>query len=311
MKEIWLKLVLILRKIGVPGTPVSLYSVLEALWTKLVTFDIDQRAAAVSFSLILAVFPAIIFLFTLIPYVPIDNFDSLVMQFLKDILPTGIYAAAANTIQEIVSQKRVDILSFGFFFTVFAATNGMMALMRAFNMALRKKDKRSYLKARGIGLLLTILLILVLVIAIGLIIVGQIVLDYLVNSNFINEDSTLFSIQTLRYLAVFVIFFIGICCIYYFAPAIQKKIKFFSLGAGISAILCILATNLFSYYLVNFNSYNRLYGSIGTFIGVMVWIYLISLILILGFEINISIRDAVTKRRTRKPFATDNHGPRP
>ncbi|SOE19535.1 membrane protein [Spirosomataceae bacterium TFI 002] len=300
LENIVARIVHYLQKVPIPGTHISLYNVLVVLWKKIITFDIDQRAAAVSFSLILAVFPGIIFIFTLIPYLPIDNLDELILEFLRNILPKGIYQAVANTITDIISRKRVDVLSFGFFFTVFAATNGMMALMRAFNMALKKRDKRSYLKARGVGLLLTALLVFTLIFAVAIIIVGQIFLGYLLSKNVIGEDINLFIIQILRYISVFAIFFIGICCIYYFAPAIRKKLKFFSVGAGIASILCILATNLFSYYLVNFNSYNRLYGSIGTFIGVMVWIYLISLILIFGFEVNISVRDAISEDKTAK-----------
>lgn len=286
-----------LRSIPIPGTQISLYHVLSELWKKLVTFDIDQRAAAVSFSLILAVFPGVIFLFTLIPYVPIDNLEIQVMDFLQNILPKGIYDTVANTIRDIVSRRRVDVLSFGFIFTVFAATNGMMALTRAFNMVIKKKDKRSILKARGIGFLLTILLIVVLIFAIATLIVGKFILQYLLTQGILTEGNTLFLIQSLSYLSVFIIFFLGICSIYYFGPAIKKKFKFFTVGAVIAAILCIVATNLFSYYLANFNSYNRLYGSIGTLIGVMVWIYLISVILIFGFEINISVRDAISRRK--------------
>lgn len=293
-----------LQRVPIPGTSVSLYHVLRVLWKKIVTFDIDQRAAAVSFSLMLAVFPGIIFVFTLIPYLPIDNLDQKILEFLINILPRGIYGAVANTIADIVSRRRVDILSFGFFFTIFAATNGMMALMRAFNMALKKRDKRSYLKARGVGLLLTALLIFTLIFAIVILIAGQIFLEYLLSKNIIGEDFNLFIIQILRYFSVFTIFFLGICSIYFFAPAIRKKLRFFNVGAVIASILCILVTNLFSYYLINFNSYNKLYGSIGTFIGVMVWIYLISLILIFGFEVNISVRDAISEEKKNKNTAT-------
>ncbi len=281
-----------LKIIKVPGTPVTFYQVLYILWRKIITFDIDQRAAAVSFSLLLAVFPAIIFVFTLIPYFPINHLDEEIMLFLKDILPVGIYQTAASTIHEIISQKRVDILSFGFIFTTFAATNGMMALMRAFNMALHQRERRTFLKARGIALLLTALLILVLLTAVVLLIAGNIVVDFLQNKNILSENIYFYLIEITRYLAVFFIFFLGICVIYYFGPAISRKVRFFNAGAFISTLLCILISNLFSYYLTNFNSYNRLYGSIGTLIGLMVWIYLISLILILGFEINISVRDA-------------------
>lgn len=282
-----------LKNIYLWDTTVSLYLVISILWKKIITFDIDQRAAAVSFSFMLAIFPGIIFLFTLIPFVPIDDLDQQIMLYFKNILPRGIYKTAASTIQDIVSYKRSDVLSLGFFFTVYAATNGMMALMRAFNMALRTPEKRTFFQARLVALVLTSLLIVVLISAILVLIVGNFVINFFASKGLLNVDFTYYLIQGVRYLSIFLIFFIGICVIYYFAPAVKKKLRFFSFGAVFSSILCIIATNLFSYYLVNFNSYNRLYGSIGTLIGLMVWIYLISLLLILGFEVNISLRDAV------------------
>lgn len=272
----------------------SLYQVLKILWKKIITFDIDQRAASVSYSFLLAVFPGVIFLFTLIPFVPIDNLDVLIMNFLRDAMPQGIYENTSNTIQDIVSRRRSDVLSFGFFFTVFAATNGMMALMRAFNMTLQVREKRSYLKARFIALFLTLLLIVVLISAILVLIVGTIIIDFLFSKGLLNENFNFYLLQIVRYGGIFLIFYLGICAIYYFAPAVHKRLRFFNFGALIASVLGILVTNLFSFYLANFNSYNKLYGSIGTLIALMVWIYLIALTLILGLEINISVRDALT-----------------
>lgn len=289
------RIITFLQSIYLWDTTVSLYQVLKILWKKIITFDIDQRAASVSYSFLLAIFPGVIFLFTLIPYIPILNLDRLIMEFLHDAMPRGIYENTASTIQEIVSRKRSDILSFGFFFTVFAATNGMMALMRAFNMALHVREKRSYLKARFMALFLTVLLIVVLICAIVVLVVGTILINFLFDKGLLNEDFNFYLLQIFRYGGMFLIFYLGICSIYYFAPAVHKRLKFFNFGALIASISGILVTNLFSFYLANFSSYNRLYGSIGTLIALMVWLYLIALILILGFEISISVRDALLR----------------
>jgi len=283
----------ILRSVYLWDTTVSLYHVLSILWKKIVSFDLDQRAAAVSFSLLLAIFPAIIFLFTLIPYIPINNLDKQIMDFLANILPKGIYSTAANTIQDIISRRRVDVLSFGFLFALYAATNGMMALIRAFNISLQKNDQRNFWAGRLVALFLTFLLVLVMVSAIVVLIVGKIFIAYLFDQGILNENFNYYMIQILRYLSIFIIFFLGIGSIYYFGTSSSKRMTFFNFGAMLASVLCILATNLFSYYLVNFNSYNRLYGSIGTLIGMMVWIYLIAIILIFGFEINSSLKDAL------------------
>lgn len=290
-----------LKDVYIFNTNVSLYVFLIVLYKKILNVDIDQRAAAVSFSFMLAVFPGTIFLFTLIPYVPIQDLEILIMDFLRNVMPAGLYESVRNTIQEIISQPRLDILSFGFLFAIFAATNGMSSLMRAFNMALKQRDKRSYLESRWIAFLLTSLLIVVLLAAIVVLIVGKITLNYITSKKFINQNIDIWGINIFGYAFIFVIFFIGISCIYYFAPAIHKKLKFFNFGALFASILSILATNLFSFYLENFGSYNRLYGSIGTLIAIMVWIYLIALILILGFELNISFQSASYRSKEKTP----------
>ena len=284
-----------LRKVYLWDTTVSLYLVLSILWNKIITLDIDQRAAAVSFSFMLAVFPGIIFLFTLIPFIPIDNLDQQIMDYLREIFPRRIYSTVASTIEDIVSQRSTDILSVGFLFTVYASTNGMIALMRAFNIVLDEKEKRSFLKARFLSLTLTFLLVMLLVSAVVILIVGNLLINFLFDKGLLDENVIYYLLEIVRYLSIFFIFSFGIGVIYYFGPAVPKRLPLFSIGSIFAAILCIIATNLFSFYLVNFSSYNRLYGSIGTFIGLMVWIYLISLIIILGFEVNISVRDALEK----------------
>jgi membrane protein len=290
-----------LKNVYIFNTTVSLYLFLIILYKKIINFDLDQRAAAVSFSFMLAVFPGTIFLFTLIPYIPIHNLEVLIMDFLKNLMPSGLYDNVSHTIQEIISRPRPDILSFGFVLAIFAATNGMSSLMTAFNMALKQREKRSFLKAKWIAFLLTSLLIFILIAAIVVLIVGKITLNYFTEKVFIDQTINVWGLNILGYASIFIIFFFGISCIYFFAPAIHKKLRFFNFGALFASFLSILATNLFSFYLENFNSYNRLYGSIGTLIAIMVWIYLIALILILGFELNISFLSASNRSQRKKP----------
>jgi membrane protein len=113
------------------------------------------------------------------------------------------------------------------------------------------------------------------------------------DEGFLNRDFTFYALQFLTYLVIFLVFFVTISIIYYWAPAVHKKWKFVNVGSVTASLLTILISNLFSYYLSNFASYNRLYGTIGTFIALMVWLYLIALILIIGFEINASIDQAL------------------
>jgi membrane protein len=280
-----------LQKIYGQLTDTTLYQVLKVLIYKLIQFDIDVRAAAVAFNFTLAIFPSIIFMFSLIPYIPLAHLDQRIISLLADVMPEGIFKEAQNTIVEIVSKPRGGVLSLGFIFALYASTSGVMALMRAFNMTDRTVEKRGFIKARLIAVMVNFFLTFVLVLAILVLIVGRLSVDFLFDEGILNRDITFYTIQFLSYLVIFFVFFITISIIYYFAPVSHKRWKFMNVGSITAAILTILITNLFSYYLSNFASYNRLYGTIGTFIALMVWLYLVALILILGFEINASIQE--------------------
>ncbi|MFT4033692.1 MAG: YihY/virulence factor BrkB family protein [Siphonobacter sp.] len=281
-----------LRKIQIRRTGGSLYHLLRVLLTNILQFDIDQRATAVAYSFTLALFPTIIVLFTLIPYIPITNLDDIILRFFSEIMPNGLYREAEPTIRDIVSQKRGGILSLGFAFAIFSAMNGMIALMRAFNVTQRAPEERSFLKTRLVALMLTGLLAMVLFVAVGVLIVGRIAMEELAKSRVINIDSTYQYIQILSYFTVFTLLFVAVSIIYYFAPVLHKRWHFINAGSIITSILIIIITQGFSYYFSNFSSYNRVYGAVGTLIALMVWLYLVALLLILGFEINQSLDDA-------------------
>ena len=269
----------------------TIYKVLKVLINKLIQFDIDVRAAAVAFNFTLAIFPSIIFMFSLIPYIPLEHLDDKIINLLSNVMPEGIFKEAKNTIVEIVSKPQGGILSLGFIFALYASTSGVMALMRAFNTADRIVERRGFIKARLIAVMINFLLTFVLVLAILVLIVGRLSVDFLFDEGILNRDITFYTIQFLSYLVIFLVFFIAISIIYYFAPASHTRWKFVNTGSITASILTILITNLFSYYLSNFASYNRLYGTIGTFIALMVWLYLVAMILIVGFEINASIQE--------------------
>ena len=276
---------------------VTLYDVLVNLLDKLMIYDIDQRASSVAFSLTLSAFPALISFFTLIPYIPVDNLQAQIMDFLREVMPSSIYAEAQTTILDIISRPRRDILSVGFILTIVTATNGMVSLMSAFNVVYRDEDNRGFFKTRAIALMLTILLALIIFLSVVLLIVGDGVMQIIAEWNIIRENWIINLVNILRYITTLAALTVGVSLIYRFAPYRLVRVSFFNAGAFIASALIVLATYAFSFYLSNFGTYNKLYGSIGTMIALMVWIYLIALLLIFGFEINASI---IMARRARK-----------
>lgn len=271
------------------STSVSLAEIVKLLLEKILFYDIDQRAAAVAYNFTLAVFPATLFFFTLIPYAPIPQLDFQIMNFLHDVIPKPLYEFAATTIYDIVSRKQGGILSFGFILALITSTNGMGALMTAFNMANQTVKKRGYFRTRATSLLLTLLLSGVLVLAILIIIVAGFVIGFLNNTVFLGNYFTVLLLGFLRYTVMFSTFLMAVSIIYRFAPSFDHRWRFFNFGAVVASFLIIVATYGFSVYLSQFASYNKLYGSIGTIIALMIWFYLVALLLIFGFELNVSI----------------------
>lgn len=275
---------------------VSLYRILRVFIQKVTQQNLHHQASAIAFSFTLSVFPSIIFLFTIIPYIPIDNLDAQIMELMKTFIPGGIYEFTETTIQDIVSRKRGDLLSFSFLFALWFATNGVSEMMTTFDTNFHYTENRNFIKKRLIALGMAFLFVTLLFVGIGVLIVGSYSLEYFfyelqvlgftdsINTHFLYVGTVI-----LRYLVVFLVFLVGISVIYYVAPADAEGWRFLSVGSSIAALLIILSTNGFSYYLANFASYNKLYGSIGTVLAFMIWLYLIAWILLLGFEINASI----------------------
>lgn len=268
---------------------VSIYKIIEIFKRQLAKDNIVERAQAMAFNFTLSIFPAIIFLFTLIPYVPIPNVQRNIMYFLSQIMPTSMFNAAASTINDIISIPRGGLLSFGFLTTVFTISNGIMAMMNAFNKCYKSKDRRGILLRLGIAIFLVIVLSFVIIFSISFTLLVRMYVDQFEASIDFSHPAIYYIIIPLKYIVLSIVFFLTISTIYYIAPAVEVRWKFFSLGSIIATILCILFNYIFSFYINSFEMYNKVYGSIGAIIGLMIWFFIISLILILGFEINASI----------------------
>ncbi|UXP31948.1 YihY/virulence factor BrkB family protein [Reichenbachiella agarivorans] len=253
-------------------------------------------ASGVAFSFTLAIFPLIIFIFTLIPYIhtisPHIDANS-IMSFIANVMPANMYQAANDTIHDIVSNKREGLLSFGVFFALLLATNGMHGLMSAFNSIYKTIDRRGFLKTRMIATMLTLMMAFVLFFSIFMLVIGKAFLSHLSNTGFFRQEYIYHLIITLKYGVIGVSFFIAISLIYYFAPAIHDRWTFFSAGTIFSAVSCVAVSYAFSFYINNFSAYNKFYGSLGMLIALMIWLYLLSIILLVGFEYNASVDKAV------------------
>lgn len=262
--------------------------------------NINSKANAMAFNFMMAIFPGIIFLFTLIPYFPIPHLQEQILTFLAGAVPSAIYVMLRETIVDIIGRPRGGLLSFGFIFALYAAMNGTLSMMNAFDECHKSAHKRrSFFQARWIALSLTILNALVLIVSVSLLLVGEQVLDYLYKFHGLSSFNY-YVLMIVRYLTAICSFFFLTAFIFYFAPSVHTRWSFFSFGAFVSTALNILVTVGFSIYLSNFATYNKLYGSIGTIIALMLWLYLTSIVLLIGFEMNAVLEMAKGKEKTKK-----------
>jgi membrane protein len=269
----------------------SWYDFLNRMTEKITGAELSTRAAAVSYNLILALFPFIIFLFTLIPYIPIERLDEKILSFMGRVLPAGTFDSVGSTIRDIVSRPHTGVLSVGFLLTFYAATSGVVALMTAFNASHQSAEQRSFLKTRLTAVGLTITLVLALFLAVVVLVVGGVVTQYVQQIGILNNDFILLLLTIGRYLLVFGVFIGAVSIIYKYGPDVDLKWTFVTPGSTVASVLIVASTLAFSYYVANFGSYNKVYGSIGTLIALMVWLNLVLLLVIVGFEINVSLFD--------------------
>ena len=281
---------------GFFGVPI--YEVVIFMYQELKSSSLTGRANAIAFSFFLSLFPSIIVLLTLLPlftqiflqYIPEgDHFFEVLYREIKFIMPGNAGDMVFETIEDLTTRPRNGLLSFGFILVIFFSSNGMMAMMAGFEKSyLKTFKKRGPVRRRVIAIGLTFILGFLLIASVVLIILGNFIIGWL--SDYINLDwFGAVSLSVLRYAIIFLLFYSGISVLYRYGASVRKRISFFSPGTTLATLLTLLSSKVFSYYVENFAAYNKLYGSIGTIIVLMLWIQFNSLFILVGFELNASI----------------------
>jgi membrane protein len=255
------------------------------------------RASSIAFNLLLALLPASIFLFTLIPFVPIPNFQQELIKLFENILPSNAFNFLETTIIDIVTHKSRGLLLFMFIATIIFSTNGIHAIIHAFVVSAHTFKSRSWVNQRKISVVLLLIVIFMIATAGFLVIFGKITVNQLVALHIIKRHFVIYFLIFLKWIVVIILLFMAISFLYYFAPAKKTGFKFFSPGSTLATILFILTSLGFSAYVNNFGQYNKLYGSAGTLMVILIWLYLNSIAILIGFELNVSIIDARSKDR--------------
>lgn len=279
------------KRYTLPGlSGVKVYYVLRFIIQEIQKDDITTRANSIAFNFFLALFPTIIFVFTLLPLLPFTaEYNMLIQQSLMEVLPRDAATYLNTVIDDILSIKREGLLSLGFLLAVVFASSGVHTLMTGFDKTYKISfNNRSFIKKRAIAIGLTFLLGIVLILSLVLIILSQPIINYVINELNLSAYSATILI-TAKWISVISLIYFLVSLIYKYGPSLKKRTKIFNTGSYLATFASIGSSLLFSYFVNNFGRYNELYGSIGALIVLMIWLQINAFILLIGFEINASI----------------------
>lgn len=283
----------------------SLYDVARFFFRGIAQGSVTNRAGSISYSFFLALFPGIIFLFTLIPFFPVANLEQEVFQVFERILPPDTWEASQHTILDVMKNKREGLLSVGFLLALVFTTNGINAIISNFHQTVHQIEERPFWKQQLVSMGLTLVLSVFFLIGMILIIFSSDVLNAILEFFRLEKVSPFLVEATRLGLLVFLVF-TGIALLYNYGTARKKSWRFFSPGAVLATFLIIVSSAGFSFYVSNFSQYNKLYGSIGTLMVILLWIYINALVLIIGFELNASmVQVKIHNAQRQKELAKD------
>lgn len=282
-----------LNKLVLPGFGgVRLDQVLKFVLNGFTKGVLVTRASSIAFNLLMALLPATIFLFTLIPFIPIKNFQEELIKLFESILPVNAFSFLETTIIEIVTKKSGGLLLVMFIATAIFSTNGIHAIINAFVVSAHSFKSRSWINQRKISIVLLLIVLMMIALAGILVIFGKAAAGYLEEMRIIERNLVIFILVVLKWIVVVLLLFLAISFLYYLAPAKRTDFRFVSPGSALATILFILTSLGFSAYVNHFGQYNKLYGWIGTLMIILIWLYLNSIALLIGFELNVSIKAA-------------------
>src|SRR5512133_1688073 len=257
------------------------------------------RASSIAFNMLMALLPASIFLFTLIPFIPIPNFQTELIRLFENTMPANAYSILETTIVDVITNRSGTLLVVMFFATIIFSTNGIHALMHAFVVSAHEFKSRTWIQQRKIAVFMLLLVLLMFSIAGALIILSRSVVARLVDIGVLRVNLVFYIIMIFKWILIVAMLFFAISTLYYFVPAKKKDFRYISPGSIVATALFIITSMGFSAYVNDFGQYNKLYGSIGTLIVILIWLYLNSIALLVGFELNVSIKAATAEMQTK------------
>lgn len=258
---------------------------LRELWGEVMEDDIFNGAAVLGFFLTLAIFPAMIVVMAVIPYLPIANVDVAIMDALRQALPASAAEMFAGVVQEVTREQRGGLLSAGLLGALWATSSGMYAVMQQLNIAYDVQETRGFLKARAVAVGLSLLFSLLMLTAFSLIVLGGVMQEWLIAQFHLGQGLLVLFI-VFRWAVIVLGLAMAFALVYYLAPDVEQEFVFITPGSIVGVLLLMIASLAFAWYAQNLGDYEATYGSIGAVIVLMLWLYIAGLAILFGSEIN-------------------------
>jgi membrane protein len=289
----------VLKRIKIPGFGgLSFYDLLEMYIEGIVDGAFSYHASAVAFSFFMALFPFALFILNLIPFIPIEGFQEDFLQFVKEGVPPNTYDAIANIINDILNNSHSGLMSSGFLLSIFLMANGINGILGGFESSRHVLEKRGFLHqyfvALGISLLLSILLLL----TVAIIVIFEIFIQMTMIQDVLSDQIPLIILG--RYIFVILMILVTSSILLRYGTKQSHKPPFISIGSVFTTILIVISSYFFGIWVIRFSKYNELYGSIGTLLIMMFYIWINCMILLLGFELNATIHKLRKKNNHNK-----------
>ncbi|MDP3944473.1 MAG: YihY/virulence factor BrkB family protein [Lutibacter sp.] len=276
------------KNVKIPGLMgMSLYEVLKIYFLGIIKGALTSRAGGIAFSFFMALFPFLLFILTLIPYVPIEGFQQDFLFMIESLLPPNTASSFQEVIRDIVINKYGGLLSFGFLASIFLMANGVSSIFAGFEYSYHVVEMRSILRQYFVSMLIAIVLTIILFVVVAVTVYFEIGINDLKARGWLDND--VFWLEKGRFFLLVALIFFSVSVLYKYGAKEVKQSTFFTPGSVLTTVLTLLMFKLFAIYVLKFATYNQLYGSIGTLLVLMVFVWLNSIILLLGFELNASI----------------------
>ena len=264
----------------------SLYDILELYVLGIFKGAFSYRASAIAFSFFMALFPFALFILNLIPFIPLENFQADFLEFVEDGVPPNTYDAIEMILKDIMGTSHQGLLSSGFILSILLMTNGINAILGGFEMSEHITVTRGFFRQYFISLAISLVLSLILIVTVAAIVIAEVMIQKINIHGYIADVAL---IEWSRYIFIILMILVTTSVLYKFGAKETSKISFISYGAVFTTILIILSSYIFGVYVEKFARYNELYGSIGTLLVLMFYIWINCMVLLLGFELNATI----------------------